>query len=268
MLHAYGLKLGVKLLLRGKWRRSLHYLVIPVNYWRALEFRLVWNEVGFHVGDRVLDIGSPKLLSLYVARKTGAEVFATDIEDYFVDEYRLLRQMEGVPAERFHIQVEDGRRLSFPNGCFSKVYSISVLEHIPDVGDTACAREMARVLAEGGRCAITVPFSPDSLVEHRRDDFYWAQSSVGVEDGEFFFQRKYSEEDLFTRLINPSGLRLRKLGFIGERVTVGPGRELMDLLPPVTGPIQPLLSRLFLSKPVESWKELKKPLCALIVLEK
>jgi len=268
MLQTYGMKLGAKLLLRGRWRRALHYLIIPVNYWRALEFRLVWDELGFQREDRVLDIGSPKLLSLYVARKTGAEVFATDIADYFVEEYRLLGQMEGVPAERFHAQVEDGRRLGFPNGRFSKVYSISVLEHIPNEGDTACVREMARVLAGGGRCAITVPFSPESLVEHRQGDFYWAKSSLSMENGEFFFQRKYCEEDLFTRLINPSGLRLRKLGFIGEKVTTGPGRELMDLLPPITGPIQPLLSRLFLRGPVETRKGLKKPLCALIVLEK
>jgi hypothetical protein len=45
-------------------------------------------------------------------------------------------------------------------------------------------------------------------------------------------------------------------------------RELSDFLPAVTGPLQPLLSRLFHTPLVESWRELAKPLCAVVALEK
>jgi hypothetical protein len=45
-------------------------------------------------------------------------------------------------------------------------------------------------------------------------------------------------------------------------------REFCELLKPPTGPIQPLLSRLLLTRPVADWRSLRKPLCALIVLEK
>ena len=65
MLYGYDPRRGVELLLRGKYREAIRYLVIPVNYWRALEYRLVYDEGDFHEGETVLDIGSPKLLSLY-----------------------------------------------------------------------------------------------------------------------------------------------------------------------------------------------------------
>lgn len=91
--------------------------------------------------------GSPKLLSLWVAEKIGAQVVATDIEAYFIEEYELLRQVRHVPPERLRLAVEDGRRLSFEDDTFDRVYSLSVLEHIPYEGDSECVRELARVLA-------------------------------------------------------------------------------------------------------------------------
>ena len=73
--------------------------------------------------------------------------------------------VEGVPPERLHLAVEDGRRLSFPDDSFDKVYSLSVLEHIPDDGDSACVTEIARVLRPGGECYLTVPFWPQSRTD-------------------------------------------------------------------------------------------------------
>jgi hypothetical protein len=102
MLYTYGLALGAKLALRGRLKASLRYLVVPVNYWRTLEYRLVYAAAEFEVGDRVLDIGSPKLMSLYLADRRGVEVHSTDIEDYFIPEYRLLAGIQRVPAGRFH----------------------------------------------------------------------------------------------------------------------------------------------------------------------
>jgi len=269
MLYSYGVRLGARLLLRGKLRYSMPYLIRPVNYWRALEYRLVVEQAGFRCGDKILDIGSPKLLALYLAKFVGAEVFATDVDDYFVAKYRYVRSMEGIAPERLHLCVEDGRSLSFADGCFDKVYSISVLEHIPGQGDTACAREIGRVLSTGGESYITVPFwttSRDEYVEH--NGVYWAGHSTRDGTGRVFYQRRYSERDLYERIIKPSGLRLRKLCFVGEHVMARSRRELSDYLPAISGPVQPFLSSLLHTRPVESWQDLKKPLCAMIVLAK
>lgn len=268
MLYRYGTTLGVKLLFRGQLKASLPYLIKPVNYWRRIEYQLVSDAANFQPGDRVLDIGSPKLLSLYLAEKVGAEVFSTDIENYFIHKLHLTRDVQDIPLNRLHILVQDGRMLGFDDNSFDKVYSISVLEHIPGEGDTECVKEIKRVLSKNGRCVITVPFAPTSKVEYKNNNFYWAGSSTRDEDGHVFYQRRYSEQDLFTRLVEPSGLKLKQLSYFGERVMTQSERELSDFLPAVTGPVQPALSKLFHTGPVAAWQSLEKPLGALVVLEK
>lgn len=268
MLYRYGLKLGVDLSLAGNFRYAAKYLIKPVNYWRNLEYKLVFEEGDFKSTDNVLDIGSPKLLSLYLAEKVGAEVVSTDIEDYFVKEYDAITNLRRIPQSRFQSRVADGRALAFDDGAFNKIYSISVVEHIPDEGDSECMKEMGRVVSSGGRCVVTVPFAPTSRDEYRKADFYWSESSKADSNGMVFFQRRYSEDDLYSRLIEPSGLKLKKLAYFGDRVDIGEHREISDYLPNITGPIQPLLSTIFHCKPRESWQDLKKPLGALLVLEK
>src|SRR5262245_8904806 len=104
VLYVYGVKVGAKLLAHGHLKQSLKYLIIPVGYWRVAEFSLVWDTAAFQKSDRILDIGSPKLLALYLARTLGAQVIATDIEDYFVQEYAILRQLEGSTPSVVHKQ--------------------------------------------------------------------------------------------------------------------------------------------------------------------
>jgi SAM-dependent methyltransferase len=265
-LQSYGRAVGMNLLRARRFRRGLRGMFQPVAYWRSIEYRLVWNAASFQRSDRILDVGSPKLLSLYLAERVGAEVFSTDIEDYFVDEYRFLRASRRISSERFHIEVQDGRRLGYPDNSFTKAYSISVIEHIPDNGDSDCIREIGRVLAPGGECFITVPFWRTSRQVYRKPDFYWAGASASSPDGRVFYERHYSEEDLYRRLINPSGLRLRRIEYVGERILTGSELEIADL-PAFMGPLEPLISRLVHVR-APDWRELKKPLCAFMVLRK
>lgn len=263
---AYGRGVGLDLLRAGRLRRGLRSLFQPVSYWRAVEFQLVWGAAAFAASDRVLDIGSPKLLSLYLAERAGCQVVATDIESYFVDEHEFLRRTRGIPHDRLHIETQDGRRLTYPDRSFTKAYSISVIEHIPGTGDTECIKEISRVLAPGGRCLITVPFWRTSRERHRKPDFYWASSSVATTPGRVFYERHYSEADLYARLIEPSGLTLRHLEYIGERILARSGLELADFAAAV-GPLEPRLSR-WMHVRAPHWQALRKPLCAFMVLTK
>ena len=159
--------------------------------------------------------------------------------------------------------------MSFGDESFDKVFSLSVLEHIPEDGDTACIREIARVLTPGGECYLTVPFWPQSRTDYLDDKaVYWAEHSVASGDGKVFYQRRYSEDDLFERLITPSDLELKELMYVGEKVMTDSDGEFSDRLPLISGPIQPLLSKLLHTPPVDSWRSLKKPLSALVVLRK
>jgi hypothetical protein len=91
---------------------------------------------------------------------------------------------------------------------------------------------------------------------------------VASGDGKVFYQRRYSEDDLFQRLIAPSGLKLKDLKYVGEKLMTDSEGEFSDHLPLISGPVQPLLSKLLHTQPVDSWRALKKPLCALVVLRK
>ncbi|HET8906003.1 MAG TPA: methyltransferase domain-containing protein [Ktedonobacterales bacterium] len=271
--YSYALKVGAKELVRGDFNHSIRHLLVPVPYWRLVEFRLVRDAGNFQQTDRILDIGSPKLLSIYLAKTLGANVYATDIDDYFVPEYTRLRSMEKLPPDKFHVEVEDGCHLTYQNDFFSKVFSVSVLEHIPGDGDSECAREIGRVLAPGGRCMLTVPFSRTSRnIYKKANQIYWVKSGENGGGEPTFFQRRYSESDLYDRLIRPSGLRLKQLLFVGERVLQHSSKEIFEYLPfygmVLTGLAHPVVSRLFHTPPTPRWQDLAKPLCAFVVLEK
>jgi SAM-dependent methyltransferase len=270
-LYLYGVRVGLALARAGRFNRAVRYLIQPVPYWRSLEYRLVWDAARFRSFDRVLDVGSPKLLSLFLAERVGAEVHSTDLEPYFLDEYTYLRRVRHLSPGRFHVETADGRALPYADGAFTKVYAISVVEHIPEAGDGECLREIARVLAPGGSCFLTVPFWPTSRDVYRKPNFYWA-GSVGEakrQGDAVFFQRRYSAGDLDRRLIEPSGLQVTRRLYVGERLMVrNRQREFSERLPVVSSPIHPLLSRLVHTRPTERWQELEKPLCAFLQLTK
>ncbi len=271
MLFSYGVGIGVQALARAHMtKETFKNVVVPASYWRGLEYRLAYEALQPVAGDRILDIGSPKLLSLYIAQHTGATVLATDLQAYFIPDYTFFRDMRGIPEDRYSLTTADGRALQFAEGEFNKVYSISVLEHIPDHGDSECVREIARVLKPGGIFVATVPFGPVGKEELRdAGRFYWSGAQgKSKDDGKVFFQRRYSESDICRRIVQPSGLQVRTIRYFGEKMTPGRAKEVTAFLPPLTGPIQPIASRMFQCGPESSWKNIPNPRGAIVVLEK
>jgi SAM-dependent methyltransferase len=263
----YGWRLGLRLLLRGDVRHAVPLLVRPVNYWRTLEYREVMRAAEFRRGERVLDIGSPKLLAFWLADRLGAEVHAVDVHPSVFGRLDAMREVRNVNGT-VRLALADGRALGFADGHFDKVYAISVLEHIPGEGDRACVEEIARVLAPGGRAVLTLPFAPESRTEYTRHRVYWAGASERDEDAGTFYQRRYSEADIRGRIIGPSGLELVSLRYVGERVPLPSRRELDDFLPAISGPMQPLLSKILHTPAADDWRRLRKPLCAIVTLRR
>lgn len=269
MLYVYGLKVGLTLARNGRPRGALRQFRVPVSYWRWVEFPLVCGWGGFRRDQRVLDIGSPKLLALYLATEVGARVVATDLDPYFLADYTRLGEAAGLARERFLPALEDGRRLSFRDESFDRVYSISVVEHIAAEGDMRCMEEIGRVLAPGGLALLTVPFAPRSRDVRRPADYvYWNRSLPPDERGEVFFERRYSEEDLRRRLVEPSGLAVQKLQFVGERVALPSERDIWETIPWILGPLHPVLSALLHEGPSDSWRALRHPALAVLALRK
>jgi len=263
----YGWRLGLGLLVRAELRHAVPLLVRPVNYWRTVEYREVMRAADFRRGERVLDIGSPKLLAFWLADRLGADVHAIDIHPSVFGRMEAMRGVRNVNGT-LRLALADGRALAFADARFDKVYAISVLEHIPGDGDRLCAEEIGRVLAPGGVAVLTLPFAPESRDEYTRQRFYWSAASARDGSAGTFYQRRYSEADLAARIVAPSGLELVSLRYVGERVPLPPKRELDEFLPAITGPAQPLLSRLLHTPPTDDWRALRKPLCAIVTLRR
>lgn len=243
-LYCFGQKLGLRACLRGHWDIGIKRLLLPVNYWRYPVFKYAEQ---FFPSDRplkVLDIGSPKIFSLYLALRGAHDVYATDLQDEAI--YAMWKQyyddaQNGETDGRYVAEYQDARRLTYPDAEFDVVYSISVLEHIPEGGDSEAAREIGRVLKPGGLAIVEVPYAHQAFDTFTEGDVYERK----FESAPVFYQRHYDERTLRTRLIEPSGLHLREKVVLRER---WPFEKLYQKLPfagrvPLF-PLEALISRL------------------------
>jgi SAM-dependent methyltransferase len=215
-----------------------------------MEYELALGQLGSLDGCRVLDIGSPKLPVLILARRAACELYATDIRDYFINPTAdfITRMGLGHRLGRdLHLEVQDARAISYPDASFDRVFSISVIEHIPDDGDTRAMHEIARVLRPGGTATISVPFNAAGYEEeYLRGDVYERRSTGDPT----FYQRWYDLAALHERIIEPSGLRLLQTAYFGE-----PGPRFQAYWNPIPMrwkvPLlwaQPFLAKLFLKR--------------------
>jgi SAM-dependent methyltransferase len=162
--------------------------VVPLDPSRYLELPWALEALEARPGERALDLASPKLLAVELARQ-GVEVTSVDELEREVETWRRLTA--GEPKLRF--EVADGRALPHRDGSFDHAASISVLEHIAEDGDARALRELARVVRPGGRVAITTPFADSYREEWRDRPAFVDHGDVG---GRYFFQRWYDEERL------------------------------------------------------------------------
>ena len=154
---------------------------------------------------KLLDVGSPKLLGLYLGHTTRADVTLTDISELNVDEYRVMwSALRSNAKGTVTFALQDARSLALPSAEFDVVYSMSVIEHIDgDSGDAEAVREFLRVLRPGGLLVVSVPFGP-AFIEQRRIGFAGAARRTGDREA-YFFQRIYDPPAFRKRILDPSG---------------------------------------------------------------
>ena len=121
----------------------------PSYVWRAGQARrLAWilDAAGDRALGRVLDDGCG--LGLYLERLAAGARVAVGVE---FDAERARR----AGGRGLRVAQAAGECLPFPAGSFDLILSHEVLEHVAD--DRQAMREVARLLAPGGRAAIFVP---------------------------------------------------------------------------------------------------------------
>jgi SAM-dependent methyltransferase len=181
-LWAESVRLGARHLLSGRYRReAVVRVVVPLDPSRYLELPWAIERLAARPGEHVLDLASPKVLAVVLARQ-GVRVTSVDQLEREIDTWRALAS----DVLGLELQVADGRALPFGDASFDHAYSISVLEHINE-GDAEALRELARVVQPGGRVLVTLPHAT-AYREDWRDAPVYANEPGG---GRSFFQRWY-----------------------------------------------------------------------------
>jgi SAM-dependent methyltransferase len=194
-LYRLSVALGARDLVRhGPTREGAIRIAIPLDPSRYLELPWAEGALGARPGERVLDLASPKLLAVALAR-AGVEVVSVDALPAEVDRWRRL-------APEVAFRVADGRALPVADGSFARADSLSVLEHIPDDGDERALRELVRVVAPGGRILLTMPYAERYREDWRDRPVYGAEG----EAGRYFFERWYDRGRL-DRLVASARVR-------------------------------------------------------------
>jgi SAM-dependent methyltransferase len=210
------MSVGIRSLASPYLREAAARIVNPLSYPRHLEYQLALGQLGPLEGCRVLDIGSPKLPVLLLARHARCDLYATDIRDYFIASTTHFLSRMGMHkriGKDLHLEAQDARALTYPDSYFDKVYAISAIEHIPADGDAQAMREIARVLRPGGVATLTVPFHGAGYHEEFINGPVYERAGDG---GPTFYQRHYDLAAVRNRLVEPSGLRLIDMTLFGE----------------------------------------------------
>jgi SAM-dependent methyltransferase len=224
-------------------------LVLPVSYWRAREFSFACSQLRLSPGSKLLDLGSPKDLAAFLARYRGHEVVATDILPQAIELSRRLAVAQGIDGTgpgKVHSEVQDGRALPYSDHTFDAAFSVSVVEHIPDDGDSAAVTELVRVVKPGGTIVVTVPFAEKTYDTFVDRPVYEREQLGGAK---VFFERHYDEAALEARLIRPSGAEVKVREFWGENsLRMGSFLDRHKRMRMFMSPFEAALSRWYLRK--------------------
>lgn len=187
------------------------------DYVRCIEFPLVFHHLALEPGKRLLDVGSAQShFPLYVVSRTDTTVVALDASAWVAWQKEAERKFvrRGIaPGGRLHVVVADAREPALADAEFDYISLISTIEHIEADGDSVAIQRLARLLKPGGRLVLTVPYNYDCYRDFWVTDNTYTSAYRGAP---LFYQRHYDDDALTKRLVEPSGLQLRRKVIFGE----------------------------------------------------
>ena len=221
-LYRYSLKLGLRYIskLPEYNKEGLKRLLIPMDIARYFELPATANALEIRSKERILDLSSAKLLSLFLAETANCQIIAVDAWEKEINNWKALINIidqKKTILSGLTLGVVDGRCLPYPDEYFDKIYYISVLEHIPDDGDTRTVIELARVLKKGGILVITVPYFKKYYETYVTKEVY---GSTPDKNEKILWARRYDEAALQERFIQPSKLSLSNKSYCLEKYPV------------------------------------------------
>lgn len=217
----FALRVGIRSLLSGDIKIAIKRIILPVNYWRVTIFQLVANHIMAsqdlsRKDTKILDIGSPKLLSLYLGSNLNGTVYATDLCDntIFTEWKRHYKNTSN--RGNLIFEYANARDLTYPDQYFDLAYSISVIHMITPAedGDVLAIKEIQKKIRPGGSFILEIPFREKYTINYaERDNF-----EEKYEGQPLFKERQYDVESLKTRIEKNVEGRLIEKVFIYEKL--------------------------------------------------
>jgi SAM-dependent methyltransferase len=183
---------GVRLLFAGHAADAYHCIVSPLDSVRHFEMDFFWKRIRALRPTRVLDVSSPRLLTL-VALRADARARADLVNPDDKDLARTRTMARGLGVDdrcRFFDVLIDA--LPADARDYPLVTCMSVLEHIVD--DLGAVRTMWDRVAPGGRLLLSVPCAAEAMEEFTNVDEYGLLDPDAA--GFVFWQRYYDERRL------------------------------------------------------------------------
>ncbi len=193
------------------------FLELERDHWwfrgrRSVYFGLLRHELGSTRPRRVLDLGCGMGGFLDGLQDLGERVYPSDISVESLARCRERGHPDGV--------VSSGYALPYGDGVFDLVCMFDAIEHIPD--DNRVMREVARVLAPGGRVFVSVPAyqflfaNNDRVAQHQRRYTRGRIARVFEQAGLEVVRNSHSNIFLFP-LILPAVLAVKALETVFQR---------------------------------------------------
>lgn len=208
----YGRQLGYKMLLK-RASPSISYVLTPVSSTRYFEFTFAYESLPIRTR-RCLDISSPSLFSFFVASKR----LNTNIRMINPDRADCLHTQSVITncgLKNVDLDVLDLRSALSDGRTYDCIWTLSVVEHIAgQYDDRYAVQAMYEALEPGGRMIITIPVDRFAWDEYREQDAYGIQDTHS--DGRYFFQRHYTENSIWERLVAPIGQNPTLVRWFGE----------------------------------------------------
>lgn len=193
--------------------KILNKTVNDFSLWRLIEYPGVTRILEAEPECMVLDIGSGTSSYPLMLAQRGARVIAVELEPA-----RAQWQQDKARSLRLNVMpvVADACALPFATDSFSRITSVSAIEHIPN--DRAVGAEMGRVLRPGGIASLSVPYT----FQERKHFFAGLKNFEQVAPNEFVQQgrgnlvRFYTDADLESHFAQPMHARIENKSFFGR----------------------------------------------------
>lgn len=165
--------LGLRILIRAGVYPHIYFTYSP---FKILEFDALTSAMELRGEERVLDIGCGNGLQTLLLGRLSRQVVGVDINQQAIAEARRVAQLLA-PKVRAEFLASTVASAELPPTSFDCVFSICVMEHIPDYSEVIA--EAYRLLKPGGRIAMTVD-ALETITDADTRDSHRIQHHVAV----------------------------------------------------------------------------------------